>query len=55
MHLPGHNTVQVQNFLASVGISGQNESTEQNESRIKNNVPYLERQFVGGGQLEVCC
>ena len=29
-----------------VGIS------RQNESWVKNNVPYLEGQFVGGGRLE---
>ena len=26
-----------------------------NERRVKNNVPYLEGQFVGGGQLEIGC
>ena len=43
MHCPGNNTVGVHNLLARVGISGQN------ESGVKNNVPYLEGQFVGGG------
>ena len=44
MHCPGHNTVynRVHNLLAKVGISGQN------ESRVKNNVTYLEEKIVGG-------
>ena len=37
----------VHNLLARVIFS------RQNESRVKNNVPYLEGQFVGGGQLEM--
>ena len=37
----------VHNLLSRVGIS------RQNESRVKNNVPYLEGQFVGGGRLEI--
>ena len=37
----------VHDLLARVIIS------RQNESRVKNNVPYLEGQFVGGGQLEM--
>ena len=46
MHCPGHNTVWGSPLLASVGIFALN------ESRVKNNVPYLEGQFVGGGRLE---
>ena len=51
LHCPGHNTVynRVHNLLAKVGISGQN------ESRVKNNVTYLEEKIVGGRWLEIRC
>ena len=39
MHCPGHNTVRG----AGVGYYGS----------VKNNVPYLEGQFVGGRRLEI--
>ena len=44
MHCPGHNTVRGSQ-LASEGLY----------CRVKNNVPYLEGQFVGGGRLEISC
>ena len=47
MHCPGHFTVQGSQ-LASVG-----RHSGQNESRVKNDVPYLEGQFDGGGRLEI--
>ena len=43
MHCPGHNTVRGSQ-LAREGWYFR---------RIKNNVPYLEGQFVGGGGLEI--
>ena len=43
MHFPGHNTVRGSQ-LASEG-----QYFPSNESRVKNIVPYLEGQFVGGG------
>ena len=45
MHCPGHNTVRGSQ-LASKGWYFR---------RVKHNVPYLEGQFVGDGQLEILC
>ena len=47
MHFPEHSIVR--GSLASEG------RYLQNESRVKNNVPYLEGQFLGGGRLKIRC
>ena len=48
MHCPGHITVQGSQLASKGRIS------RQNESRLKNNVPCSEGQFVGGAQMEIC-